>query len=95
MFDWGESTALVFFALGIFFGMLTDDWRTYVLALIFGLAFAKFLLRAKTNFPSLLQPFGFLLGLMIGSVSLIIALPYLAGIWLGYRVHERITTLDY
>ncbi|MAF35184.1 hypothetical protein CMO91_05040 [Candidatus Woesearchaeota archaeon] len=96
VYDWGESIGLLFFLVGIVLGMFYTGWMIWVLALLAGAAFAKFLLRAgKQSVPALLSPIGFGLGVVIGNLNMWPLLPFLVGLYGGIKTHGYLSTLDY
>ncbi|MDP6293790.1 MAG: hypothetical protein QF486_04450 [Candidatus Woesearchaeota archaeon] len=95
-YDWGELLGLPFFLVGIVLGMFYTGWMIWTIALLFGAAFAKFLLRTgKTRVPALLSPIGFGLGVVLGNLNMWPILPLLVGLYAGIKTHGYLSTLDY
>ncbi|HLF54759.1 MAG TPA: hypothetical protein VI612_03495 [Candidatus Nanoarchaeia archaeon] len=93
--DWPEFWAVVFMVVGFAFALFSDNLVVaYIVVFLMGLLFGRVWHRGKkTNrVPLFLSIIFFLLGFMIGSLfaSLqVIVLLMLAGVVLGYWLHEK------
>ena len=95
IFDWPETVGLLFLIIGLVLALFSGNAVVlysvcFIMGLVFGRMWYKF--RASHCIPLFLAVMAFFLGFILGGIWAhlrIIALALLAGILLGYWLHEK------
>ncbi len=95
MFDWPESVAFLFLIIGVVMALFSGNiYILYTVCFLVGLVFGRvwYRLRMSECIPLFLAIMAFFLGFILGGIFAnlrIIALVLIAGILVGYWLHEK------